>query len=292
MAEKKKEYTREEIIQALKEADAESDKPIGARALSAKGIREYWIRKLFPEGLTEVKRKLGLKLSPQEQPRSDDELLEEIDRTVSKLQRVPSWIQLRHETGIDDSTFLRRFGVNGIRELFSFYREWLKKEKPKSGNIQLVNAYLEGKDKTRTRVPRRKGKTGASATKWAKVPGREYGAPLNFGSMIYEPTCEQGVVFLFGMVAKRLGFWVEYVSTEFPDCVAKRVIEGKKKRLQDVKIEFEFKSREYEKSHPTEGLDGYHIIVCWEDNWGEDCPLEVIELKREIKKLRELPEFR
>jgi hypothetical protein len=27
------------------------------------------------------------------------------------------------------------------------------------------------------------------------------------------------------------------------------------------------------------------IIVCWEHNWPE-CPLEVIELKKEIEKLR------
>jgi hypothetical protein len=32
---------------------------------------------------------------------------------------------------------------------------------------------------------------------------------------------EQGVVFLFGMVAKELGYMVEVVQTGYPDCEAK-----------------------------------------------------------------------
>jgi hypothetical protein len=88
------------------------------------------------------------------------------------------------------------------------------------------------------------------------------------------------------MVSERLGFSIEYIGTGFPDCEAKRYIEGKGKRQQSVKIEFEYRSRDF--AHPVEDCD---IIVCWEDNWGSDCPLEVIELRTEIKKLLKLPEF-
>lgn len=28
------------------------------------------------------------------------------------------------------------------------------------------------------------------------------------------------------------------------------------------------------------------ITVCWENDWGDECPLEVIELKDEIERLR------
>jgi hypothetical protein len=95
----------------------------------------------------------------------------------------------------------------------------------------------------------------------------------------HEPTNEQGVVFLFGMLSEELDFAIEWIGTEFPDCVAKRYIRGPRKLQQRVKIEFEFMSRNYD--HP---IDDRVIIVCWEDNWGEDCPLEVIELRKEIEK--------
>ncbi len=284
----KKSYTKDDIIKALKELDAESEKPIGVKALNKKGISPYWVWKLFPEGVTELKRKHGLKLSPQEQPRSDDELLEQIDKLVSKLKKIPSWVQFRRETGIAEKTLFSRFGKNEKREVFIHYRKWLEMNKPKSKNIKLVDTYLGGQVKTKNTTPQvAKGKGSITTTpKWPKVSGREYGAPLNFGSLIYEPINEQGVVFLFGMISRRLGFSIEYIGTDFPDCEAKRYIGGARKRQQHVKIEFEFRSRDYE--HPVEGCD---IIVCWEDNWGNDCPLEVIELRAEIRKLRELPDF-
>jgi hypothetical protein len=61
----KKIITREDIIQAIKELAAEGKQP-GAKALKQKGISEYWIRELIPEGMTELKLKLGIKISPQD----------------------------------------------------------------------------------------------------------------------------------------------------------------------------------------------------------------------------------
>ena len=283
----KKTHTREYIIQVLKELDAGSKKPVGAKALKQKGISEYWVQKLIPEGLTELKREHGIKLSPQERPRSKDELLEQIDKVVSNLKRIPSWVQFRRETGIAEKTLIKRFGNKGKCEVLSYYRKWLEKHQPKSKNIKLVDAYLEGQGKTKTpRSQLVKRKASATRTKWPKLSGREYGAPLDFGNLIYEPINEQGVVFLFGMVSRTLGFSIEYKGTDFPDCEAKRYTEGGRRRQQRVKIEFEYRSRDFD--HVIEDCD---IIVCWENNWGNDCPLEVIELRTEIEKLRKLPEF-
>jgi hypothetical protein len=108
---------------------------------------------------------------------------------------------------------------------------------------------------------------------------RFVGKPLNFRGFLHEPLSEQGVVFLFGMVAKELGFVVQLVTTGFPDCEAMRQVG--KDRFRKVKIEFEFKSRNFD--HDPSGCD---IVVCWEHNW-PDCPLEVIELKTKIKELAE-----
>jgi hypothetical protein len=104
-----------------------------------------------------------------------------------------------------------------------------------------------------------------------------YGLPLMPGPLAYGPVNEAGVVYLFGMLAARLGFVVTRVQTEFPDCEAMRQVdEG---LWQKVRIEFEFESRNFLKHlHRPEECD---MIVCWTHNWLE-CPLEVVELKGEI----------
>jgi hypothetical protein len=101
-----------------------------------------------------------------------------------------------------------------------------------------------------------------------------YGGLMRFGPMVCAPTNEQGVLFLFGATAEKLGFAVLKLGTEYPDCEAFRVVEGD--RLERVKIEFEFESRNFLKHlHDAKRCD---LIVCWRHNWTE-CPLPVIELK-------------
>ncbi len=93
---------------------------------------------------------------------------------------------------------------------------------------------------------------------------------------------EQGVVLLFGMLARELGYMVEAVQKEFPDCEAKRKIGSD--RWQRVSIEFEFESRNFrDHGHPAGGCD---VIVCWRHNWDE-CPaeIEVLELSGVVKAL-------
>jgi|SRR6267378_4328508 len=108
---------------------------------------------------------------------------------------------------------------------------------------------------------------------YSKLEGRPtYGDPIDFRGLRHEPVNEQGVVFLFGMIAKELGYMVEGVQTGYPDCEAKRQV--KRGRWQTVKIEFEFESKNFD--HAPDGCD---IIVCWRHNW-PDCPkhIEVVEL--------------
>ena len=82
------------------------------------------------------------------------------------------------------------------------------------------------------------------------------------------------------MVSKELGFVVESVHSPFPDCVAKRLVDSRRRRWREVKIEFEYQSRNFH----AHGHGQCDVIVCWEHNW-PDCPIEVIELKNEIRKL-------
>jgi hypothetical protein len=110
--------------------------------------------------------------------------------------------------------------------------------------------------------------------------GRLLGEFMDFRGLKHTPVNEQGVVFLFGMVARELDYVVEIVRTSFPDCEAKRRVG--KDRWEKIRIEFEFQSRNFlSHGHDKDGCD---VIVCWENNW-KDCPIEVLELSAIIQDL-------
>jgi len=105
------------------------------------------------------------------------------------------------------------------------------------------------------------------------------GTVLNYRAMLHEPTNEQGVVLLFGMMAEELGFIIENVRTSYPDCEGKRRVGVNS--WQRVRIEFEFLSSRFK--HPEDGCD---LVVCWKD----DLPpkgLEVIALEKILKERKE-----
>ena len=59
----------------------------------------------------------------------------------------------------------------------------------------------------------------------SKSTRRRYGKAIDFRGLRYAPINENGVIFLFGMLAEELGFVVESVQNGFPDCDAKRKLE-------------------------------------------------------------------
>jgi hypothetical protein len=106
---------------------------------------------------------------------------------------------------------------------------------------------------------------------------------INFRGLVYSPTNEQGVVFLFGKVAADLNMYVEEIKPGFPDCIGRRFIG---KGWERIAIEFEFAScgfRDHRHDHTK-----CDVIVCWEHNW-PDCPVEVVELREVIKTLQNDP---
>jgi hypothetical protein len=157
------------------------------------------------------------------------------------------------------------------------FREFAK-DKPEWADVVAKLPMLET---SVAEMKRDASETPSSITpRYSRLENRPtYGNPINFRGLRHEPVNEQGVVFLFGMVAKELGYMVEAVQVGFPDCEAKRQVEGG--RWQSVRIEFEFESRNY--NHPANGCD---VIVCWRHNWPA-CPqnIEVVELSKIIKSL-------
>jgi hypothetical protein len=114
-----------------------------------------------------------------------------------------------------------------------------------------------------------------------------YGAPTGFELFPHAPTSEQGVVLLFGILAKQLGYIIEHVQTSCPDCIAKKLVNTNARRrriYKTVRIEFELNSSSFCKhQHHHDSTD---IIVCWEHDWKE-CPpqFHVVELKSELRRI-------
>jgi HNH endonuclease len=111
------------------------------------------------------------------------------------------------------------------------------------------------------------------------------GPPMQLAGMAHEPVNEMGVMVLFGMVAEKLGFRVEAVRAQYPDCEAKLEVEPG--RWQRVWIEFEYESRKFrDHRHDAEKCD---FIVCWVHNWpGRPKRLQVVELRKEIARIAEI----
>jgi hypothetical protein len=273
------ELTREAIIDAARQA-AEKAGPAISRSEFQRiaGIGQYHIYRLFPEGgWSEVKQLAGLDRHPKDNTNLTDEaLIEEFHRVASLLGKIPTWAIFAHHATVSGGGVARGVGGVGLTR----YRDWLEAYHADSPFL----AQLQTKSRHEIPVPPTPVETLSlqPTSSWEKIAGPVYGAPINFRGLRHAPVNEQGVVFLFGMVAYELGFIVEAVHAAFPDCEAKRCIDPKNQRWQRVRIEFEYQSRTFrDHGHDPNGCD---LVVCWEHNWPE-CPIEVLELRKVIDEL-------
>jgi hypothetical protein len=197
---------------------------------------------------------------------------------ASELGRIPTWAQFNSRSGFAADTVRKRFG--GTQGTYDRYRLWLEQH---DRNSLLLNQLEVGSKNEQSPSPSAQDEIAAfGVTRWPRHEGVQYGAPINYRGLRHAPINEQGVVYLFGMVSHQLGFHVEAIHSGFPDCVAKRSIDSRGDRWQQVRIEFEFRSRNFvDHGHDPAGCD---VIVCWLDDW-PGCPLEVIELHSIIDQL-------
>lgn len=131
--------------------------------------------------------------------------------------------------------------------------------------------------------------------------GGDYGDRINIPGMLHAPVDVSGVVLLFGVLARELGFAIAHVSGAH---VGGRCADGKgpscevKRRHGDLwerrRLAFAYASRDLQGRGPETphleiphlaagGLAGHDLLVCWAHDWPE-CPVEVIELRREAVK--------
>lgn len=267
--------TREDLIAAARNASAKASSPLSRADFERiSSISQHHIYRLFPDGgWVELTKLAGIPKHPQRHKRlTDDELLVEVHSVVTELGRFPTWPQFNSRAQISSDVVRKRFGSRERTE--HRYRAWLGQREP--GTVAPDDTAPEEPEGRRpSRVPAT-AHVSASAT----AHRAHYGAPIDFRGLRHAPINELGVVLLFGMVCRELGFAVEAVHAAFPDCEAKRCIDRKRERWVRVKIEFEFKSRAFrDHRHDLAECD---LIVCWEHNWPE-CPLEVVELKHVIE---------
>jgi hypothetical protein len=199
---------------------------------------------------------------------------------VRRKEGLPTRSAYRIEGRYYARTLEKRFG--GWTSLPDAFRKFAKGKRQWADVLALLPTSLPKKER------RRLERDAAISIPWSKAAHASlkdrvtYGNPLDFPGLRHEPVNEQGVVLLFGMLAKDLGYIIEAAQHGFPDCEAKRRIGPE--RWQRVRIEFEFESRNFwEHGHAVSGCD---VIVCWRHNWDE-CPknIEVVELSRVIQSL-------
>lgn len=248
------------------------------------GIKAYAITRCF-EYWNDAVRAAGLRPSKRNVRVGDRELLEDWGRHARRNRGLPTVHGYRRKGKYEPSTLHCRFGAwSKVPEAFRKFA----KGKPEWADVVALLPIFRGKRTSELNCDNALS-TSPNQVQHARRLGDRptYGNPTNFHALRHEPVNEQGVVLLFGMLAKQLGFLIEAVQKGFPDCEAKRMIAPE--RWQRVSIEFEFESRNYrDHRHPLNGCD---IIVCWRHNW-DDCPkhIEVLELSSVVKSLADSEE--
>jgi len=276
---------RDEVLNAIRTAAQSLGRPPSRSEFkSSSGMTEYQVLKHFPSW-REAVRAAGLEPDSTNIPINPQVLLEDWGEFVRGMRRIPTRDQYRRDGTYSPGTIERRFGPWSA--VPSKFREFAD-GKPEWADVVALLPIENARPSIAASSPFAATQSASTQSfteghRHSKLEDRPtYGNPIDFRGLRHEPVNEQGVVFLFGMVARELGYHVEAVQTGYPDCEAKRQVDAGK--WQRVRIEFEFESRNFrDHGHPPDGCD---VIVCWRHNWLE-CPahLEVVELSAVIQTL-------
>lgn len=273
------EVSKETIINAIRElGDRLARYPTYSEFHHETGLSQRQIIKHFG-CYSKALRACGFKPCGQGNEVDIEELFLDWAAAVRRLGRVPTAVEYEGESKFSRGPFQKRFGKWGnAAERMVDFAEGKALRKEWEDVIAITRAYLQRKKKAE--------EICSPLLAWTSLPGLMqgrplYGEPVMASAMATAPVNELGVVFLFGMLAKQLGFLVLRIQAEFPDCEALRQME--EKRWQGTRIEFELLSRNFlDHGHDPAKCD---LIVCWEHNW-PDCPLEVLELKKVVESLQ------
>jgi hypothetical protein len=268
--------SREEILQAIRSCARElKHNPTRRELRLTARVSEEALHKHFG-GLRKALECAGLRPSGSGFRQQESTVLLDWAAVARKLGKIPTVAEYESRGRFSDMPFHSRYG-SWTKVPDAFVR-FARKEKIQSkwkDVMEMIGAQAGKNRKAKVRALH-----GRSRKQDIFQDRPLYGPLMHLPEMVHEPLNELGVVFAFGMVARRLGFSVLRFQSAFPDCEALReVVRG---QLQRMKLEFEYESRNFLRhGHKIDGCDA---IVCWKHNWKE-CPLEVIELSKEIAKI-------
>ena len=266
-------FSKDEIMAAIKDRAAELGRaPKRGELIRVVPISPSSIDRQFGSYRNAL-RECGLEREGCGIPVMLDKLFHDWAQIVRDMKKVPTVVEYGQRSDYSHGTLRQRYGswnlvpagmVQYMRER-SLEQEW-------ADVLEIGETFCRAAPRKGIR-PRAPSEFLAKTKILTDRP--VYGAALIEGTMGFAPVNEIGVVYLFGGMARELGFIVLWMGTAFPDCEAFREVAPG--RWQRVRIEFEFQSRNFlQHFHDPKGCD---LIVCWEHNWPE-CPLEVVELKK------------
>ena len=277
-----KKHSKESIIQTLRNIAARLGKDtltkydVGGQ-LPLSSINRYFGNLGNALDAAGLKRtELGANFRHRGPVLSDDALMESL-RQVEK--------QVGHEPGTGEYSVLGDYSVKPFRDRYgrwsdvlTRYRRWKAEG---AGDAEASVRPAAPPTGAAERVVRAALPNGIG-TLDGPSDSTLYGEYINFRGLTHAPVNEQGVVFLFGMVSRDLGFVIEALQQGFPDCEGKVCVDPKKSQWRRARIEFEYRASSFrEHAHDPKGCD---LVVCWENDWPE-CPVRVVELRTEIIKL-------
>ncbi len=209
---------------------------------------------------------------------ADDELFGSMLELERSLGHPPGHNEYNSGGKYSVRPFNKRFGK--WPDVLAYYRKW--KSDKGIGTADTTASANQDQPAEEGFAEKRRRLTSMNVVRSGSTPAQLYGEPIDFRGLRHAPINEQGVVYLFGMVSRELGFYVEAIQQGFPDCEGKYLHDPSKNLWAKARIEFEFKASNFrEHGHDPNQCD---FIVCWINDWRE-CPMTVIELSREIGKL-------
>jgi hypothetical protein len=225
-----------------------------------------------------LKRRLpGENLKEHGNVLSEDDLfisLLEVERNLGREPKMNEYNSLGKYSAQPFKTRFKKWS-----DILAYYRKWKLSKGAELADIKIDNESLKETMNAKSLIVESKNITLARGI---SNPAQLYGEPIDFRGLRHAPINEQGVVYLFGMVSRELGFYIEAIQQGFPDCEGKYLHDAKKNLWAKARIEFEFKASNFqEHGHDPNQCN---FIVCWINDW-PDCPIKVIELRKEILKL-------
>lgn len=243
------------------------------------GIRKWHVYKHF-RGWRDLCRQAGLATDDRLRRLEDSELFMPLKEFILEHQHAPRFMEFSRYSPHSIYSYKRRWGT--WPNVLAAFRSWIETEDPDFPFLsELPEKATQPRPPKPTYFERRKP-DNKRPPRWPAAGQRQFGEVLNFRGLQHAPINEQGVIFLFGIVAHDLGYLVESINIGFPDCEAKRLVRRSDTRWERVRVEFEFQSRNF-RDH-GHAPDGCEVIICWEHNW-PDCPVEVLELRSAITHL-------